>query len=225
MTKGSLYLCFGPMFSGKTSWLVSNLTKLADLGFRCLLLGASIDTRILGKGQGVISSHNSGIRVISPLIDQLRIHSISDLSQSFLVNYDVLGIDEGQFIAEITRVTTLVDQGFTVYISALSGDFKRRPIGDCFLLIPHCEELFKLNAICTRCLEEHKQTNLTAIHAPFTIKKTEGSEQIEVGKDQYAPVCRTHFQEHNETIRVPKKTLIVKKVRIRDRRCYLLSWK
>ena len=66
--------------------------------------------------------------------------------------FDVIGIDEGQFYPDlITGVEKYVRKDKILIISALDGTFERKPFGQIPNLIPLCDDIVKLNAICMIC--------------------------------------------------------------------------
>lgn len=113
-------------------------------------------------------------------------------------DFDCIGIDEGQFYPDVSRnkpIFTLsiqivhfaenaASKGKVVIISALSGTFLRKPFNDVLDLIPKCEKIKQLQAICKIC------------NAPacFTLRTTV-DDRVEVigGGEMYMPVCRECF--------------------------------
>jgi thymidine kinase len=70
-------------------------------------------------------------------------------------DYDVIGVDEGQFFTEIVEFCELLaNQGKTVVVSALDGTFERKPFGNIINLIPLAERVVKLCAVCVYCTAE-----------------------------------------------------------------------
>ena len=82
---------------------------------------------------------------------------------------DVFGIDEGQFYPDLVEgVESFLRRDKIVIISALDGDFERKPFGQIPELIPLSDDIVKLRAICMRCGDD----------APFSHR---------LGKPQPAP--------------------------------------
>jgi thymidine kinase len=110
----------------------------------------------------------------------------SDVIDSGLyLGYDVIGIDEAQFFPDIVQgCETLAKTGLTLIVAGLDGTFQRQPFGSLLNLIPLCEKVKKLSAICMGC----KRT------AGFTSRIDGGRnpEEVEVigGVELYKPVCR-----------------------------------
>jgi thymidine kinase len=96
--------------------------------------------------------------------------------------HDVVAIDEGQFFPDIVEVSEkLANYGIIVVVAALDGTFQRKPFGNILNLVPLCEQVTKLSAVCIECGKE----------AAFT-RRTIDSEEIELigGEETYKPVCR-----------------------------------
>ena len=75
-----------------------------------------------------------------------------------------------------------------VICAGLDGDFNRQPFGDVLRLIPHCDDIIKLKALCKRC------GNGTP--ALFSKRIVNNSKTTLVGSnDCYEAVCRMHYLE------------------------------
>jgi thymidine kinase len=99
--------------------------------------------------------------------------------------YDVVCVDEGQFFRDLVEFTeSLTEQGKTVIIAGLDGDFMRRPFGRILDLISKSESIQKLSAVCT----------VTGGEACFS-KRTIDSQELEVigGAESYSAASRTAF--------------------------------
>jgi thymidine kinase len=74
--------------------------------------------------------------------------------------------------------------GKIVIMSALSGTAFRKPFNDVLDLIPKCEKVKQLHAICKICFSQ----------ASFSLRTTT-DDAIELigGQDMYMPVCRECF--------------------------------
>jgi thymidine kinase len=67
-----------------------------------------------------------------------------------------------------------------VYVCGLDGDYQMKKFGQILDLIPICDEVEKLHAICTICKAP----------ASFTKRITQETEQKVIGSDNHIPVCR-----------------------------------
>jgi thymidine kinase len=72
------------------------------------------------------------------------------------------------------------DHNKSVYVGGLDGDYKMNKFGQILDLIPLCDKIEKLHAICSMCKKP----------APFTKRLTNETEQTVIGSDNYIPVCR-----------------------------------
>ena len=91
-------------------------------------------------------------------------------------------------------------------MSALSGTSFRKPFNDILDLIPKCEKIKQLNAICKICSST----------ASFTLRTTV-DDRVELigGTDMYMPVCRECFnfktqQQEQEKMRKQNTIEVVK---------------
>jgi len=188
---GSCHVFTGPMFSSKTSRLLSELTTYFDVtGNKPLLIGHCWDSRAPGS---VASSHSSQFTTSNHL-DSLKSNTLMDLDVSA---YTVIGIDEAQFFPDLPEfVFRCLDQGKHMYVAGLDGTFEQKTFGRIHELLPRSEEFIKLNAICSRCLElaprPIRPNQLSS--APFTMRMQASTELVVIGgADMYMAVCRNHL--------------------------------
>ncbi len=195
----NLTIIFGPMFSGKTTRLIQELTKFMDVvhqknSAKCLLLNHIFDNRNPEIG---ISSHGSSFKGISSLIE---VKQVSCLKNVNVEEYNVIGIDEAQFFEDLEIVKEWVNSGKNVIISGLIADAFMNPFGKLFTLVSFADNVIQCHSICAKCLEQHDRIitpdALSAMKAAFTFRLDSSNSQIEVGAaDKYIPVCRFHYQQ------------------------------
>lgn len=71
-------------------------------------------------------------------------------------NYEVIAIDEGQFFEDIAEFCEdLANNGKIVIVAALDGTFERKAFNKILDLIPLCEKVKKLTAVCYYCKMEN----------------------------------------------------------------------
>jgi thymidine kinase len=100
-----------------------------------------------------------------------------------ILECDVFLINEGQFFKDLYEaVLELLKNKKTIYVSGLDGDYKKDKIGNILDLIPHSDNVIKLNSLCGVCRNGTK--------AIFSKRISNEIEQILVGVDNYVPVCR-----------------------------------
>lgn len=180
MQEGFLEIWIGPMFSGKTSKLIEIYKKYAYIGKKTLVINYAEDTRY---HETMLSTHDN---TMVPCLQTLQLSSIHDE----LLDADVIFINEGQFFQDLfSIVVELVDlHRKHVYISALDGDFLRQRFGQVLDLIPHCNVVTKMSALCAECKNGKA--------ACFSHRLTSEIGQVVIGSDNYVPLCRSCYLAH-----------------------------
>ena len=115
----------------------------------------------------------------------MPINQLADLNDDWL-NYDVIGVDEGQFFDDIVEFSEkAANTGKIVIISSLQGTFLRGAFPNILTLIPKCEKIKKLTAICKLCKQ----------NASFTFRTASKDCQTMIGgENMYMPLCRDCHQ-------------------------------
>lgn len=195
----NLTVIFGPMFSGKTTRLIQELTRFVDVihqkhSMKCLLLNHVFDTRNPSVG---ISSHGSSFKGVSELIEIKQTDMLRNIDVS---EYQVIGIDEGQFFQDVEIIRDWIKAGKNVIISGLISDSFMNPFGKIYTLIPFADNVIQCHSICSECLKYHDKIitpdALSSMKAAFTFRFDASNSQIEVGaSDKYIPVCRYHYEK------------------------------
>ena len=91
------------------------------------------------------------------------ITTLSEMHETEWKDFDVIGIDEGQFFSDIEMFSEkAANAGKVVIISSLQGTFLRGPFPNILSLIPKCEKIKKLSAICIMCKANASFTFRTA---------------------------------------------------------------
>ena len=96
--------------------------------------------------------------------------------------YDVIGIDEGQFFADLVEVCEeLALMGKIVLIAALNGDFRMEPFPVIQRIIAKADKIKLLKAYCFNC---HKD-------AKFSLRIVQSNETVLIGAgESYKPACK-----------------------------------
>eukprot|EP00758_Cryptobia_borreli_P003158 Tbor_TRINITY_DN3567_c0_g1::TRINITY_DN3567_c0_g1_i1::g.2966::m.2966/K00857/tdk, TK; thymidine kinase len=176
---GRIELIMGPMFAGKTTELMRRVKREIQARKTCFTIKYAKDTRY---SQLHICSHDQMTLRADAAVSYLR--DVGDKWKKF----DVIAIDEGQFYQDLLPfATTAADQGKIVFISALDGDYCRKPFPPINEIIPMCETIDKLTAVCMMCHDRP---------ASFT-RRTVASYEKELigGADMYIATCRTCFND------------------------------
>jgi thymidine kinase len=178
---GFLDVIIGPMFSGKTNYLLKELTIFSIMGASVLYINHSLDTR-----SDNFSTHNPLIKE-TEYIDFIKTDDLKSF-ENLCDNYIVIAIDEAQFFSGLKEfVLNLVEKkGKRVIVAGLSGNFKRESFGEIPHLISYCDRITKLSSFCQTC-----SINKKIKEAHFSHKIINSDVTISVGgKSDYIPVCR-----------------------------------
>lgn len=169
---GYLELIIGPMYSGKTSSLIHIYNKYYQ-HYKILVVNHQDDTRY---GSDNMSTHD-GNKI--PCIYSNKLYDIPDIEQ-----YDMILVNEGQFFNNLKNdVLELVEVHHKhVYIAGLDGDFIRNPFDNIISLIPYCDNVQKLHALCNSCKD--------GSYALFSFRLTEETDVKVIGNTNYIPLCR-----------------------------------
>lgn len=169
------------MFSGKSTEIIRLINRYKALDKQILIVNHSSDTRY--KNNCISTHSNINVNCIS-------ITNLNDLKCDNKYKYnsiDVIVIEEGQFfngLYEFTMEACEKDNKIII-IAGLDGDSNREEFGDIIKLIPKCDNVTKLHALCSIC----KDGTL----APFTKRLVENNSQVLIGVNEFMPVCRYHY--------------------------------
>ena len=186
-----LTLILGPMFAGKSTYLITKANELLSNGANeneLLLINHSSDIRYdINK----ICSHN-GEKIHSKSYNTLStiMNNIQE-NNALFCNIKYIFVDEGQFFNDLyeTIKKLMINNSrrdLQIFISGLDGDYKQEPFQNSRILdlIPFASNIIKLTAKCNICNQK----------APFTKRIVNSSETILIGgADNYHPVCITHL--------------------------------
>jgi thymidine kinase len=171
--EGKIELIIGPMFSGKSTRLIEQMRKYVYKAKKTIMVKYYADQRYSEKSEVV--TH-----------DLIKYDSINCklLRNSFdtFKQYDVIGIDEGQFFADLVEVCEeLALMGKTILIAALNGDFRMEPFPVIQRIISKSDKIKLLKAYCFNC---HKD-------AKFSLRIVQSNETVLIGAGEaYKPACR-----------------------------------
>ena len=140
---GWLEVICGPMFSGKSEEMIRRLRRAEIAGQRVVIFKPLIDDRY--DATDVVSHAGARMRAVP-------ISSAPEIATG-AQGFDVVGIDEAQFLGEgvVGTALDLADRGVRVVVAGLDQDFRRLPFGPMPELLAHAEFADKLQAVCHRC--------------------------------------------------------------------------
>ncbi|VBB18875.1 thymidine kinase [Yasminevirus sp. GU-2018] len=191
---GYLKIVIGCMFSGKTTYIIRECKKWQSIGKHVLMINYALDRRY-SDADKVVSHDKYSVDCI--MVDKFT----PDLTKK-VEDYDVVLINEGQFFNDLNQNVRrwCDDMKKIVVVSGLDGNYLRGKFGEILDLIPDCDELIKLKALCSMCKD--------GTEAPFTWKikdnPTNTSVVVDIGTDKYVPLCRKHYNRENS--RLTQKT-------------------
>ncbi|TNV75953.1 hypothetical protein FGO68_gene12760 [Halteria grandinella] len=180
--RGHIQLICGPMFAGKSTELLRRLKRYEIGGHRILRVKFADDTRYSSDS---ISTHD---RQTSKAVGAKLLSEIGDL----WTNFDVIGIDEGQFFDDVaTFAESAANTGKVVIVAALDTTCVRTMFETIVQLLPKCEKVKKLQAICRGC---NHQASFHIRKAPKHVTQMIG------GEDMYKPMCRECYHKMAKVI-------------------------
>ena len=179
--RGEINIIIGCMFSGKTSELIRECRRRLNIGQKILGINYSEDKRY--TDEDYIVAHNL------ERIQCIRTKYLCDISYDEINKVDFIFIDEGQFFTDLKEyvVKWCEEYNKSITVISLDGDFQRNMFGNIFQLIPYCDKIIKLTALCKLCCD--------GTEGLFTGRISEENEQVVIGVNNYVPLCRKHFLE------------------------------
>lgn len=196
---GQLDIILGTMFSGKTTYILSKIAKIAELNYSILYINIEFDNR----SELIFSTHNP---FFDTHVDFVKKESIKNNVQMIksktlmnldITNKDVVIIDESHFFDDLVEfVNKSLDLNKYVIVAGLIADFKGNKFGKTIDLIPICSNIERLHAYCSECAKDKKCSI-----AVYSKKIVKCKKSIDIGgSDKYIPVCRFHYNQIEKNI-------------------------
>lgn len=169
----------GPMFSSKTTKLLSSLERFKLQHKRIMVFKPSIDDRY--SSSDVVS--HSGWRW--PAITVKEGADILEVLAAAGVRPDVIAVDEAFMIPGVSDVLIwLYRTGISVVVSSLDLGYQAKPFKEIEKLLPWATHVEKCAAVCTECGRDAFYTHK---------KQVTSDEEIQVGGSElYEPRCFRH---------------------------------
>ena len=174
---GSIEVICGSMFSGKTEELIRRLKRAKIANQKIQIFKPSLDSR----NNEYIESHDKN-RIKSLTVKTS--YDVYDIGKDF----DVIGIDEGQFFDDeiVSVCNSLANNGVRVIAAGLDMDYLGNPFGPMPNLMAIAEYVTKVHAICSK----------TGNIANYSYRKNKEDSIILIGeKDEYEALSREIFYE------------------------------
>lgn len=191
-----LEIVLGTMFSGKTTYLMSEISKYVEINLKILYLNIDLDNR----SETIYSTHNPFFENSKDFLhkesirNNLTMGKTDKLIESNFMfdinNYDLIIIDEAQFFIDLIEFVHLcLKKGKFVIVAGLQADAKGKKFGKILDLIPICSDIKRLHAYCKICAEEKKCKK-----AIYSKKIYNTKAKIDIGgSNKYIPVCFEHY--------------------------------
>jgi thymidine kinase len=188
---GDLQLILGTMFSGKTTYLLNEIAKMAEINYKVLYINIGFDSRCTNNT--VFSTHNPYlVESHHKNVQMIKVNSLLDID---FEPFDVIVIDESHFFEDLINfVHRLLFHHKTVLVAGLIADSNGNKFGKTLDLVPVCTNIIRLKAYCYECAKS-KKCSIAAYSCRTTTENK--SFIIDIGgADKYVPLCRTHFFEY-----------------------------
>ena len=166
--EGRIELIIGPMFSGKSTRLIESIRKYTYKAKKTIMIKFHADKRYSSKSE--VITHDL------VKYDSMECKNLYD-SFELVKNYDVIGIDEGQFFDDLVEFCEkLAFLKKIVIVAALNGDFRMSPF-----------------PVVSRLISKA---------AKFSLRIVQSNETVLIGAGEaYKPACREchiYFSEQRE---------------------------
>ena len=135
MLSGTLEIDIGPMFSGKTSSLMTSINACILIGKPYYLIKHARDDRY---DTNFVTTHNGVKQKANKVCNSL----------DFDVKEDAIFIDEGQFFNDLKPfVVNNLKAGKYIKISMLNGDFNQMMFKSVVDVLPYADKINKLSTV------------------------------------------------------------------------------
>jgi thymidine kinase len=171
----------GPMFAGKTTYLINFVIANMKVGRCVMCYKPAKDNRY---ADDAIKTHNGGIYPAAPI--QSPLEALMQLKDALKVGVktDLIGFDEAQFFDPThmqATVSELLNSKVDVVIAGLAQNSFGEPFGAMGSLMAMADEVVQLPAICAKC-KVNKATR--------TYRKCASTDRVLVGgSEDYEPRC------------------------------------
>lgn len=192
-----LYFYYGAMQSSKSANLLMVAHNYRSQDKKVILMTPSIDDR---SGVGVISSRTGMEEKAIPLGPEESVYSAlkSELidSNGDRKNIHCILVDEAQFLTaeQIKSLSIIVDSfNIPVMCYGLKNDFQNNLFEGSETLLLYADKIIEIKTICAK--EECGKKAIMNLRLSDGKPVYEGS-QIQIGDEEYVPVCRKHYFDY-----------------------------
>jgi thymidine kinase len=183
---GSIKVITGPMFSGKTSRLLTEVKRYRVASRKVIVFKYEKDTRY--DPLKVVTHDNESV-------DACVCDDLAEWTKE-ASNCDVIAIDEGQFMTGLVEFCDLMaNMGKTVVVAMLNSTFARSwfPRNNNYRIIHLAQKVKTHYAVCKFCTERNASYSLIKENVHLT-------EDMKIigTTDKYEAACRKCYFEHNK---------------------------
>jgi thymidine kinase len=180
-TRPRFVLYTGPMFSSKTTKLLSRIDRSRYQKKKTVSFKPNIDDRYSIDNQ--IITHNDLHTTCYNVSSGEEILNIV----AKIEDADIIAVDELFMIQNGgSSCIELFKKGYDVYVSSIELNFLGEPFNEIKEIMPYCTHIVKCKAVCTICQED----------ARYTTKKESLLAQSEIlhvgGEETYEARCQLH---------------------------------
>jgi thymidine kinase len=194
--KSELEIILGTMFSGKTTYIMNQISKYAEINIKILYINTNLDDR----SNIDFSTHNPFLNdnkiflekeSIKNNLDMIKLKELMNYKNE-IDNYDIIIIDESHFFEDLLEFTYLcLEKSKFIIVAGLIADSKGKKFGKILDLIPVCTEIKRLHAYCKICGE----CKISKI-AIYSKKIDNSKKKVDIGgSEKYIPVCYEHYKK------------------------------
>jgi thymidine kinase len=170
------------MYSGKSTELYKRVKRLQTIDQTYIIYNSHFDQRYGSDGIYTHDNIHLQCQVSEYLLPKLNTDEFMRANEVF--------IEEAQFFKDLYEFVKLAVETFhkNVTVIGLDGDSSRQHFGQIHQLLPLCDKVTKLRALCSVCADGTPGIFSKKIAVE---DKEQGKEQIDVGSaDKYIAVCR-----------------------------------
>ncbi len=185
MGSGKLVLITGPMFAGKTTKLISEMSGAIKKKKKTILFKSAVDNRY---SKSEVVSHD-GLRLRAEILPEGKKCAV--VLRNAAKKYDVIGIDEGHFWEDtegLSEILEEISKNSTVYVSMLNRNSIN---GDKFDLAKNlaasADKVHLINSKCTKCGKKATFTQRVAKYQNYSNAAMVG------GSESYEARCAKCF--------------------------------
>lgn len=181
-------IVIGPMFAGKSQFLLEQLASAEARSERVVAASHSLDTRWPGE----IVSHAGGRHAAYAVPDARHLLKLVD-------DHNLVVVDEAQFFDDelVDVADELRRRGTRMLAAALDLDFRGKPFGSGPALVEEADVVHRLTATCGVCGDRATMTQRILNGAPAPMD----DEVVRVGGTElYAPRCASCYAWEREAV-------------------------